>query len=137
MADNNRVADAPKRRPGRPTRALKSLMPEILGHLEQGVSHEALLETLAKQGHTLNPGSFKSVIYRYRQKLKAGEAVAHASPVRRIGDDVGAGLAPALPAQSQSERLAAALDPTKRAERASAYLEMKPPIFGAKPKVQE
>lgn len=147
--------DAPKRRPGRPTRAIKEQMPAILRDLERGVTHEEILARLARDGHRLNHGSFKSVLYRYRQKVKAGKepslATSAPPPATAARPD---GHPPATPsdapmgersadeanehpALSQQERLARALDPARRSEIAAPYFTSKPPLFGQKPKAEQ
>lgn len=151
----------------RPKRALVPLLPLIDAAIEAGIAHETIIELLGRHGIDVQLLTFRSIFYRWRRELRRGgrendprEADAIQSPLalelkelrgtalpppRRPAAeeaDAGAEAIPAPPGltppgQSQSERLAAALDPAKRAERASTYLEMKPPIFGAKPKVQE
>jgi len=50
---------------------LRAIMPEILRRLDEGVSHEQIVEALNQSGHfDLSLGTFRKYLYRYRQKLR-------------------------------------------------------------------
>lgn len=111
---------------------LRGLMPEIDKRVREGVQHEEIIDTLNANGFDLNLNTFRSYLYRYRKKVRAGEAPAKPtksattangnSPVEDAGEDE------QLP-DEVSPSLADALDARKRDQLGDKYLSRQRPIF--------
>lgn len=134
---------------GRTTAAkLRALMPEIVAKVEAGVSHDEIIETLNASGFDLKLTTFRSNLYRYRQKQSQdAPALPQTSPPHPSNSDrqTGRDPEPITDGNPQSEveapepetspelegTLSDILDPKKRDALTDRYFQ-KPALIGRK-----
>lgn len=121
----------------RPARLLAPILPDILRRVEAGVSHESILAALKAQGIDVPLNTFKSILYRYRQKIRAGGSPA------TLPSEGSLHTHPASPAPpvahederplTQTERLRRAMDPALRDAFAAPFFAQRPSLLGPAP----
>lgn len=126
---------------------VRSVLPEILEKIQQGVSHEVIVESLKGAGIEISLSAFRSILYRYRRKNQEAESAqaqpkpsveadGHPSTVSPVRSTVveqceakPQGSSPlAMPKLSFED----ALDRHKRQAIGEYYASKRPPIFGKK-----
>jgi len=103
---------------------LRNLMPVIDPQIKRGVSHEAVIATLAEAGMKVNIYTFRSALYAYRKKQRqlGGKIEASDQPVQAQSAQISQTADP----QAVLEQ---ALDPNGRESLGDHYLTRRPPII--------
>lgn len=104
------------------TARLRQLLPEIDALQAAGVTHEAILEALNKNGFDLKMGAYSTMLWRIRNKPKHPTSLAPASPVI-TGEPIGEGSSTPIPgAEMQDEEIDLAESRKRREAKASKFI---------------
>lgn len=119
---------------------LRAIMPDILRRIDEGVSHEQIVEALNRGGQfDLNLGTFRKYLYRYRKKLrqqpKSGKPAVETAA--RTNGNLSSELVQDSDDETQgdetktdSEKLAEVLSARNRDTLGDNYLNRSRPILG-------
>lgn len=125
-----------EKRKAAPAKQLRSKMAAIEKQLEDGMSHEEMVELLNSHGYELTLNTFRSILYRYRRKVASGKKVpaSDVPPVNANGNLQVDDQEPETSPHSDDnltgrERLDAALDARQREKIGDKYLGQSRPLF--------
>lgn len=114
---------------------LRAIMPDILRRIDDGVSHEQIVEALNRSGQLdLNLGTFRKYLYRYRKKLRQQLKLEkpNAENSARTNDNLSSKQVQESDdeAQTESDKLAEVISARNRGSLGDNYLNKSRPILG-------